>query len=221
MFWNKPSTTLSPEYARLQMLDEQLRRRGITSRRVLDAMGRIERERFMSPELRDLAYADQAAAIDCGQTISQPYIVALMTQAAELSGHEHVLEIGTGSGYQTAILAELCGDVITVERHGELSRQAAEVIHDLGYQNVTFIIGDGAQGYSELAPYDRIVVTAAAAEIPAALFDQLREGGLMIIPIGDADSQMLQAIRKLNGQPVAEDLCSCRFVPFVGAQPSE
>jgi protein-L-isoaspartate(D-aspartate) O-methyltransferase len=218
MFCPKPQAPQPPEFERLQMLDEQLRKRGITSRRVLDAMGGLPRERFMPEYLRELAYADQATAIDCGQTISQPYIVALMTQALELSGAEHVLEIGTGSGYQTAILAELGHDVVTIERHPELSQQAAGVIGELGYSNVRFVVDDGSLGFPEFAPYDRIIATAAASHIPSVLFEQLGDGGILVIPVGECDSQMLQAVRKLSGQPHVENLSPCRFVPFVGAQ---
>jgi protein-L-isoaspartate(D-aspartate) O-methyltransferase len=218
MYMNNPITALNPELARLQMLDEQLRRRGIRSRRVLDAMGRVPRERFMIEELKDLAYADQAAAIECGQTISQPYIVALMTEALQLSGYERVLEIGTGSGYQTAILAELAGSIVTIERHAELSQRAAAVLAELGYKNVKYLVGDGSQGAPEFAPYDRILVTAAASKIPDPLVEQLAEEGLIVIPVGGHESQTLQAVRKIGGRLHVEELGACRFVPFVGAQ---
>jgi protein-L-isoaspartate(D-aspartate) O-methyltransferase len=200
------------------MLRKQLRRRGIHDARVLAAMAKVPRERFVSPETREHAYADRALGIDCGQTISQPYIVALMTQALTLSGRETVLEVGTGSGYQTAILAELCPEVVTVERHLPLSQQAAAVLAELGYQNVEFVVGDGTLGCPQRAPYDRIMVTATAFQYPPTLFAQLAEGGIMVIPLGGPECQTLQAIRRIEGEPQAVPLSPCRFVPLVGAQ---
>ena len=206
---------------RSDMLLEQLYRRGITSQRVLDAMAKVPRERFVPPELESAAYADRALSIDCGQTISQPYIVGLMTQALELTGLESVLEIGTGSGYQTAILAELARSVVTIERHADLSKQAGAVLAELGYTTVKLVVGDGTLGCAEHAPYDRILAAAAASEIPPALFEQLAEGCILVIPLGTSEAQMLQAIRKVRGEPIAVDLSGCRFVPFVGAQAPE
>jgi protein-L-isoaspartate(D-aspartate) O-methyltransferase len=200
------------------MIVEQLARRGISSQDVLTVIENLPRERFVPEKLRNLAYSDQALAIDCGQTISQPYIVGLMTQALELTGQEHVLEIGTGSGYQTAVLAVLAHDVATVERHPELSQQAATTLDQLGFENVKFIMGDGTLGWPEDAPYDRIIVAAAAQHIPPALWEQLREGGILVIPLGDSNSQVLQAVRKVEGQPQPTKLSGCRFVPFVGAE---
>ena len=204
--------------AKDRMLRNQLRRRGIHDRRVLGAMARVPRERFVGPEMRNDAYADRALSIDCGQTISQPYIVALMTEALELTGDETVLEIGTGSGYQTAILAELAGEVVSIERHPELSQRTAEVLAELGCGNVTLQVGDGTLGCAERAPFDRIIVTAAAATCPPPLFEQLTEDGILVIPLGGRDCQMLQAIRKVGGSPRAANLSACRFVPLVGAQ---
>jgi protein-L-isoaspartate(D-aspartate) O-methyltransferase len=205
------------EAAKEQMLRKQLQRRGILDRGVLAAMAKVPRERFLAPESRHEAYADRALAIDCSQTISQPYIVGLMTQALELSGTEKVLEVGTGSGYQTAILAELAREVVTVERHPALSQRAGEVLSELGYGNVTLVTGDGTLGCADRAPFDRIIVTAAAAECPPALFEQLDEGGLLVIPLGGRDYQTLQAIRKVGGRAQAVGLSACRFVPLVGA----
>ncbi len=205
------------EAAREQMLRKQLQRRGIHHQGVLAAMAKVPRERFIAPELRDEAYADRALAIDCSQTISQPYIVGLMTQALELSGPQKVLEIGTGSGYQTAILAELARQVVSVERHAVLSQQAGRILSELGYRNVTLVTGDGTLGCPDHSPFDRIIVTAAAAEYPLTLFDQLEEGGILVIPLGGRDYQTLQAIRKLAGRPQAMNLSACRFVPLVGA----
>lgn len=204
---------IPPEHQR--MLDEQLIGRGIRSPKVLEAMALVERAQFVPVTLQAAAYADRALPIACDQTISQPYIVALMSDALELSGSERVLEIGTGSGYQTAVLAHLAAWVVTVERHAELSQPATRRLHDLGYRKVTCIVGDGTRGWPELAPYDRIVVTAAGAEVPEALFEQLAEGGILVAPIGPAESQDLQQIRKLGGRSVVRSLGGCRFVPLV------
>jgi protein-L-isoaspartate(D-aspartate) O-methyltransferase len=192
--------------------------RGIKNTRVLAAMDRVPRERFVPIEARRLAYADRALPIGSSQTISQPYIVALMTAALNLMGSENVLEIGTGSGYQTAVLAELAAEVVSVERHSELSREAAMILAECGYSNVTLVEGDGTLGWPERAPYDRIIVTAAAARIPPALEGQLAEGGILVIPLGDSESQVLQAFHNVGGQLQAERLSDCRFVPLVGAQ---
>jgi protein-L-isoaspartate(D-aspartate) O-methyltransferase len=195
----------------------QIAERGITSRRVLAAMERVERERFVPEGAGHLAYADRALPIGCDQTISQPYIVALMTDALELDGDERVLEIGTGSGYQTAILAELAARVVSVERHAELSRAAGKVLADCGYTNVTLVVGDGTLGFAEQAPYDGILVAAAATHVPPALEAQLAEGGTLVIPIGGREGQVLEAYRKVGGKLHAEPLSGCRFVPLVGA----
>jgi protein-L-isoaspartate(D-aspartate) O-methyltransferase len=203
--------------ARDLMVAKQLHDRGISSPGVLSAMGRVPRERFVPIEFLPEAYSDRALPIDCRQTISQPYIVAIMTQALELSGQESALEIGTGSGYQTAILAELAAKVVSVERHAELSAEAGRVLNAIGYKNIQLVVGDGTLGWPAEAPYDRIIVTAAAAQLPQALFDQLREGGILVIPLGSGESQSLVAIRKIGGQPEAIELSGCRFVPLVGA----
>jgi protein-L-isoaspartate(D-aspartate) O-methyltransferase len=204
--------------AKQDMIRRQLRGRGIKDRRVLEAMEKVPRERFVLDECRDLAYSDRALAIHCGQTISQPYIVALMTEALELTGTEDVLEIGTGSGYQAAILAELAHRVISLERHEDLSRSAGERLEALGYENVTLVHGDGTLGWPEDAPFDRIIVTAAASSTPAPLFDQLVEGGILVIPLGASDYQVLQAIHKRSGSPHPVSLSPCRFVPLIGAK---
>ncbi len=200
------------------MVVQQWVRRGITAPRVLEAMESISRERFVPSRLRHLAYADQALSIDCEQTISQPYIVGLMTQALELEGRERVLEIGTGSGYQTAVLASLCQAVVSVERHAELSRQAQLTLSEMGYGNVQFVVGDGTLGWPNGAPYDRILVAAAAQQIPPPLWEQLGDEGVIVIPLGDAKAQVLQAVQKVAGQPHFRQLSGCRFVPFVGAE---
>ena len=206
------------EAAKKDMLSTQLRRRGIHDRNVLTAMARVPRERFLRADMRDEAYADRALQIDCGQTISQPYIVGLMTQALDLSPQHSVLEVGTGSGYQTAILAELAGEVVSIERHPELSIRAEALLSELGYKNITLLVSDGTLGCPERAPFDRIIVTAAASECPAALFEQLREGGILVIPLGGHDYQMLQAMHKVGGHPRSANLSACRFVPLLGAQ---
>ena len=203
--------------ARERMVRRQLYRRGIHSQRVLDAFRRVPRELFVPAGERRDAYADRALPIECGQTISQPYIVGLMTDALQLQGNETVLEIGTGSGYQTAILAELAAQVVSVERHAELSAKAGQVLRELECENVELIVADGTLGWPAAAPYDRILVAAAAAGVPNAMLEQLREDGILVIPVGDAFSQSLVAVRKVNGKPVATQLSPCRFVPLVGA----
>ena len=201
---------------RESMVRHQLMARGIVDRRVVEAFRRVPRESFVPPESADLAYADQALPIACGQTISQPYIVALMTQALELDGDERVLEIGTGCGYQTAILAELAKEVYTIERHAALSQKARERLEQLGYGNVHFRVGDGTKGWPEEAPFDRIIITAAADRCPAALWEQLVPGGRLVAPFGDAWSQRLLACRKeSDGSRSDEYLCACRFVPLI------
>ena len=200
------------------MLRQHLKARGIIDPRLIDAMARIPRERFIDESLRAEAYADQALAIDCGQTISQPYIVALMTQALALRGSERVLEIGTGSGYQTAILAELAGEVVSIERHEALSRQAAARLAELGYDRVKLAVADGTLGWPADAPYDRIVVAAAAAAPPPHLIEQLAPGGILVIPLGGREHQMLQAIHKVGDEVEMEPLSACRFVPLVGKE---
>ena len=206
------------EAARRMMVEQQLRKRGIKSPGVLAAMAKVPRERFIQKISMDEAYADRALTIDCGQTISQPFIVALSTEALELSGTEHVLEVGTGSGYQAAILAELVRRVVSIERHGELSARAREVLTGLGYDNVTFCVADGTRGWLDAAPYDRILVTAAALTCPPALWDQLVEGGIMVIPIGTSENQVLQAKRKVKGKSQSTNLTGCRFVPLISEQ---
>lgn len=202
-------------------MQRELAEGGIRSPSVLGVMGRVPRERFVPEGVRHLAYADRALPIACDQTISQPYIVALMTEALALKGGERVLEIGTGSGYQTAVLAELAGEVISIERHEPLSQEAARVLDELGYKNVQLIVGDGTLGWPEGAPYDRILVAAAAAHVPPALEEQLAEGGTLVIPVGPAQQQTLEAYRKVGGRLVAEPLSGCRFVPLVGAEDGE
>jgi protein-L-isoaspartate(D-aspartate) O-methyltransferase len=200
---------------RAAMVEQQLARRGIRDQRVLAAMRRVPREVFVGEGLAESAYADSALPIDCEQTISQPVIVAMMTQALQLENHHRVLEIGTGSGYQAAILAELAGAVFSVERHAELSRQADERLRRLGYQNVSLRVGDGTQGWPEEAPFDRIIITAATDQCPPALWEQLVEGGVLVGPFGPAWEQALYEVHKIGGQPQSKLLTGCRFVPLV------
>ncbi len=201
--------------ARREMVQRQLRGRGIEDERVLAAMGRVPRELFLPPHLAAEAYLDCALPIDCEQTISQPVIVGMMTEALQLTGGERVLELGTGSGYQAAVLAELAADVYTIERHEDLSRQAAERLQNLGYQNVFLKVGDGWLGWPEAAPFDRIIVTAAAEEPPPAVWEQLAEGGILVGPFGSSAEQMLYEMHKIGGQPQSRLLTGCRFVPLI------
>lgn len=204
------------ESARFRLCDT-LRNRGITDERVLMAISQVPRERFVPGELEADAYADIALPIGEGQTISQPYIVALMTQSLKLSGEETILEIGTGSGYQAAVLSQLCRRVVTVERLQELSKPTQILLRELNVSNVTFFIGDGTLGCPDLAPFDGILVTAAAPNIPAPLFEQLKEGGRLIIPVGSVESQTLLRVQNKSNRPVRQSLCECRFVKLIGA----
>jgi protein-L-isoaspartate(D-aspartate) O-methyltransferase len=200
---------------RQAMVDSQLRARGISDQRVLDAMARVPRHEFALASTRDRAYEDHPLPIGEGQTISQPYIVALMLQVLTLAPTDRVLEVGTGSGYLTALLAELVAQVVSVERHAVLAESARVVLARMGYCNAKVIVGDGSLGYPEAAPYDAVIVSAAAPEVPSALLAQLGEGGRMIIPVGSDDSQQLQLIRMENGQPKISLRELCRFVPLV------
>jgi protein-L-isoaspartate(D-aspartate) O-methyltransferase len=200
---------------RLSMVASQLRARGVSDERVLDAMLRVPRHEFAPERYRDQAYEDHPLPIGKGQTISQPYIVARMLESLALSPPDKVLEVGTGSGYLTALLAELAAQVFSVERHPEMADAARELLGRMGYTNVRVIVGDGSQGLAEGSPYDAIIVSAAAAEVPRPLLEQLAEGGRMILPVGPADSQQLQLIQVEMGQPRTA-LCElCRFVPLV------
>jgi len=209
----------TPDFAaqRRAMVEHQLRRRGIKDERVLEAMARVPREAFLTPDLAGEAYSDCALPIDCDQTISQPVIVAMMTEALHLSGRERVLELGTGSGYQTAILAELAAEVFSIERHADLSRQAGERLRQLGYENVRLFVGDGSLGWPEAAPFDRVIVTAAAEEPPPAVWEQLTEGGVLVGPFGTAAEQLLYEMHKIGGQTKSQILTGCRFVPLVAS----
>jgi protein-L-isoaspartate(D-aspartate) O-methyltransferase len=208
---------------RQQMVATQLRARGISNERVLNAFLRVPRNEFVPEPYRDRAYEDHPLPIGDGQTISQPYIVAIMLQALELKHTDKVLEVGTGSGYVTALLAELTAQVYSVERHPALAAEAQRVLTTLGYTNVAIVVGDGTAGLPAHAPYDAIIVSAASSELPPALLSQLREGGRMIIPVGPADSQQLQLIRVVSGNPQISLREACRFVPLIsgGNDPSQ
>ena len=199
---------------RKKMIDEQLKGRGISNHSVLAVFGSLKREQFMPTALQDEAYEDHPVPIGWGQTISQPYIVALMTQSLELEPTDRVLEVGTGSGYQTAILARLASEVYSIEFNGVLYEQAKLRLAELGCQNVFLKHEDGRTGWPEAAPFDKILVTAAAEEIPATLVRQLKEGGRMVIPVGVSESQDLLMGRKEKGVLVTKQLTPVRFVPL-------
>lgn len=205
----------------VEQLVNELQREGIQDERLLSVMANISRERFISDSQNSVAYENRALPIDCGQTISQPYIVALMSEAMELQGDESVLEIGTGCGYQTAILAQLAGKVTTIERWSELSVQAQKRLASLGVENVRFLIGDGTEqieageaGAGEL--FDAIMVTAAATKLPDSLKNQLKDPGRIVIPVGEESSQTLMLYKLNNGQWKSNPLCGCRFVKLIG-----
>lgn len=201
--------------ARQEMVQKQLVVRGLKDARVLQAMGSVPREEFVLEAYRTQAYEDHPLPIGEGQTISQPYIVAVTLAALELSVSSKVLEVGTGSGYQTAVLSGLASRVYSIERHKELAAKARATLERLGYRNVEVITGDGALGLAQHAPYDAIVVSAAAAQIPQALLEQLSEGGRMVIPVGSPEIQELQLVSKVNGKFHIKVLENCRFVPLV------
>jgi protein-L-isoaspartate(D-aspartate) O-methyltransferase len=204
---------------RARMVERQLRRRGISDERVLVAMGEVPREAFVPPRLRRRAYADAALPIAERQTISQPWIVAAICQALELRGTERVLEVGTGSGYSTCVLALLAAEVVSVERHQTLALLAREALASLAVTNVELRIGDGSRGLPELAPFEAIAVHAAAPGAPPALISQLAEGGRLVVPIvSDEETEMLTVLRRRGEQIETELLGPCRFVPLLGEE---
>jgi|SRR5579872_829829 len=218
-----PMTLPDPDtYSNLrrQMVERQLRGRDIADERVLTSMDRVPRHEFAAERYRSQAYEDHPLPIDEGQTISQPYIVALMLEALALSPSDKVLEIGTGSGYVTALLAEMVSQVISIERHLVLADSARALLATMGYGNIIVLAGDGTRGVPQFAPYNAIIVSAAAPELPLELLDQLAEGGRMIIPIGRDDSQQLQFIYKENGEIKTRMRELCRFVPLISGGPS-
>lgn len=201
---------------RKHMVEEQIASRGIENKRLLDAFYKIERHKFVPAGLVNSAYADFPVPIGEGQTISQPYIVAVMTECLGLSGIEKVLEIGTGSGYQTAILAELAKEIYSIERFEALSKRAQSLLNELGYKNIRMRIGDGTLGWPEEAPFERIIITAACAKVPQPLIEQLKDGGKLILPLGEAYSQALTLVEKKDNELEYKNICSCVFVPLVG-----
>ncbi len=201
---------------RERMVEDQLAARGVRDPRVLEAMRKVPRHRFVEEALRDRAYGDHPLPIGDGQTISQPYMVGAMTQLLRLAGPEKVLEIGTGSGYQTAILAELARRVCSIERLPGLAAAARRILEELGYTNAVVRTGDGTYGWPDEAPFDRILVTAGAPAVPTPLFQQLAEGGRLVVPVGDPQSQTLHVVEKLDGQMRTSTDCGCVFVKLVG-----
>ncbi len=202
---------------RHEMVEYQIKARGIKDERILRSMLSVPRHLFIPEKFSCEAYEDYPVPIGKGQTISQPYIVAAMTEALELEGDERVLEIGTGSGYQTAILAEIVKEVFTIEREKALLDRAKEILDRLGYKNIRYKLGDGTLGWPEEAPFQRIIVTAAAPEIPPPLKDQLAESGIMVLPVGERYNQILMKVIKRKDQVFeVKELFECAFVPLVG-----
>lgn len=204
------------EKSRKNMVETQLSSRGISDKRVLEVMGKVPRHLFVEEALISQAYNDHPLPIGQKQTISQPYIVALMTQALMLKKDDRVLEIGTGSGYQTAILAELADKVYSIERIRELSQKARKVLDELGYFNVLYKVGDGSKGWKEYAPFDAIMATAGAPDVPQPLVDQLAMDGRLVVPVGDRYSQELIVVERIKEGILKTNLGGCRFVDLVG-----
>lgn len=204
------------EKERLRMVEEQIVSRDVKDERVLAAMRKVPRHEFLPEAIRGMAYADNAIPLGEGQTISQPFMVALMSELLELTGAERVLEIGTGSGYQAAVLAELCEKVYTVERIKLLADRARATLDRLGYRSVAIKVYDGTYGWKEMAPFDAIMVTAGSPDVPAPLLDQLKDGGRMVIPVGDRYGQTLLKIVKTPEGAVTQRSIPCVFVPLIG-----
>ena len=219
----KPTPASDFAAQRQRMVTEQLKARGISDERVLNAMNKVPREEFVPPDSRAGSYEDGPLPIGYGQTISQPYIVAFMTEQLRLKPSDRVLEIGTGSGYQAAILAELMSQVYSIEIVEPLAKNAEATLQRLGYENVHVKIGDGYKGWPEAAPFDAIIVTCAPDRVPQPLVDQLKDGGRMVIPVGDRIAQELYLLEKKNGQLKESVTLPVRFVPMVGEgkEPSE
>lgn len=199
-----------------EMVTQQIMRRGVVTPRVIEAFKKVPRHLFVPEQFQSHSYNDHPLPIGEGQTISQPYIVALMTDLLDLSGEDKVLEIGTGSGYQAAILAELGKEVYTTERHKLLAEKAEKIFKELNYQNVKVLVGDGTKGWKEFSPYQKIIVTASAPDVPQPLFIQLDEMGKLVIPIGGRWSQDLILIEKRKGKMIRKSVCGCVFVPLIG-----
>jgi protein-L-isoaspartate(D-aspartate) O-methyltransferase len=213
------------ENMRKKMVEEQIVARGVTDKRVLSAMNKVERHKFVPESLREDAYKDYPLPIGKGQTISQPYMVAIMTEELLISppslcgdmleSSDRVLEIGTGSGYQTAVLAEIVKEVYSVERVESLANDAMTKLKEMGYNNILVKTGDGSKGWEEYSPFDKILVTAGTNHIPDSLFEQLKEGGRIVIPIGDKYTQELTVVTKVNGKMQEKKLFDCVFVPLI------
>ena len=200
------------------MVEEQLRPRGIRDPRLLAAIGKVPREQFVATEYIEQAYADQPVPIGAGQTVSQPYMVAVMIAALELRATDRVLEVGTGTGYEAAILGELAAEVWSIERHEELAARAEEILSRLGYANVHVVVGDGSLGLPERAPFDKILVAAAAPRIPESLVAQLAESGRLVVPVGNRFEQRVQVLHKTGAETAVTMHDLCRFVPLVGEE---
>ena len=215
---NRLSPELIQSYAgqRRKMVEEQLVERGVKDLRVLEAMSRVPRHLFAQKSLEHRSYGDTPLPIGENQTLSQPYIVGAMTEALGLKGEERVLEIGTGSGYQTAIIAELARQVFTIERLNNLCRKAQKILEGLSYMNIVFKMFDGTYGWPDQAPFDAILITASAREIPESLIKQLGDGGRLLAPIGEADKQKLVLLTKSGARVSRRDLGDCKFVPLIG-----
>jgi len=203
---------------REKMVEQQLIPRGISDLSILKVLKKVERHKFVPEELLENSYGDYPLPIGEGQTISQPYIVALMTQSLRLKSDDKVLEIGTGSGYQTAILAELSANVYSVERISSLAERAARTLSELGYKNIEIKVGDGSLGWEEHAPYDAIIVTASCPGRPMTLLNQLADGGRLIAPIGDVFGQILTLFEKWRNSITSHQICGCVFVPLIGKE---
>jgi protein-L-isoaspartate(D-aspartate) O-methyltransferase len=217
----EPTAARDEKVERMEFL-LSLRRRGISDQAVLRALDAVPREQFVLPEFAATAYADSAMPIACGQTISQPYVVAYMSEQLEVRPEHRVLEIGTGSGYQAAVLSQLAGQVFSVERYRTLADRARATLARLGYHNVTVLAGDGLEGLPAHAPYDRIMVTAAAETVPEALVGQLAVGGILLLPLGQHDGpQRIVRIRMEAGRPRQEELIGVRFVPLLPGRARE
>lgn len=209
---------LDPDLARKHMVEEQIKKRGIEDEKVLEAFISVKRHLFVPGPFDEAAYSDRPLPIGRGQTISQPYMVALMTECLRLEGTERVLEVGTGSGYQAAILASIAKEVYTVERDEKLLEGAKKILLKEGFTNIEFDARDGTKGWEEKAPFDGIIVTAASPGIPESLKEQLAEGGRLVIPVGSRYSQMLITVTKKGRDFETEDVCGCIFVPLVGEE---
>ena len=203
---------------RKKMVEEQLIPRGISSPPVLETFKKVERHKFIPEDLSEMAYGDHPLPIGDNQTISQPYMVALMTESLRLTGKENILEVGTGSGYQAAVLAELSSKVYSIERIPVLAKRASTILSALGYNNIEITVGDGSLGWSEHAPYDVILVTASCPEKPNTLLSQLAEGGRLIAPIGGTFSQVLSLFERHGDSFDLRELCGCVFVPLLGKE---